>query len=159
MRRELFVRLGVPNLIPIATIGFTKTSAERFFQRLRDAEVAKLVDVRLHNTSQLSGFAKADDLTYFLQAIAGISYTHMPILAPTDEMLKDYKKLKGAWSVYEDRFFRLMAERKIEKVLEPNFFRHACLLCSEAKPHHCHRRIVCDYLNAKWDGALSVRHL
>lgn len=143
----------------IATIGFTQTSAERFFDRLLSAGVKKVVDVRLHNTSQLAGFAKADDLAYFLNRIGGIAYVHEPLLAPTDAMFKVYKKDKGEWAAYETRFLDLMAEREIEHRLEPELLDGACLLCSEAKPHHCHRRLVCEYLNDKWDGALTVQHL
>ena len=143
----------------IATIGFTQTSAERFFDRLLSAGVKKVVDVRLHNTSQLAGFAKADDLAYFLNRIGGIAYVHEPLLAPTDAMFKVYKKDKGEWAAYETRFLDLMAERQIENRLKPELLDGACLLCSEAKPHHCHRRLVCEYLNHKWDGALTVRHL
>ena len=143
----------------VATIGFTQTSAERFFERLVSAGVKKVVDVRLHNTSQLAGFAKADDLAYFLNRIGGIAYVHEPLLAPTDAMFKAYKKDKGEWATYETRFLDLMAERGIEHRLKPELLDGACLLCSEAKPHHCHRRLVCEYLNDKWDGALTVRHL
>ncbi len=53
----------------ISTIGFTKTTAERFFERQLNANVKKVVDVRLHSTSQLAGFAKADDLAYLLKRI------------------------------------------------------------------------------------------
>jgi uncharacterized protein (DUF488 family) len=143
----------------VSTIGFTKTTAESFFDRLLSAHVSKVVDVRLHNTSQLAGFAKADDLAFFLKRVGDISYIHQPILAPTDSMLNAYKKEKGDWSEYEIRFRGLMAERQIEKHLAPSMFDGACLLCSEALPHHCHRRIVCDYLNEKWHNALQVKHL
>jgi uncharacterized protein (DUF488 family) len=116
------------------------------------------VDVRLHNTSQLAGFAKANDLAYFLRKL-GIEYEHQPLLAPTDEMLKAYKKEKGDWGAYERRFLALMSDRQIENKLTPKVLDGACLLCSEATPHHCHRRLVCEYLNDKWHGALEVRHL
>lgn len=143
----------------VSTIGFTKTSAGGFFERLLQASVKKVVDVRLHNTSQLSGFAKADDLAYFLKKIGGIQYMHEPLLAPTDPMLKAYKKAKGDWRAYEERFLGLMSERQIEDHFKPEMLDGACLLCSEAQPHHCHRRLVCEYLNEKWGGALDVRHL
>lgn len=143
----------------VSTIGFTKTTAEGFFERLLSAGVKKVLDVRLHNTSQLSGFAKADDLAYFLKKIDGIDYVHQPLLAPTDSMLKAYKKEKGDWREYEKRFLALISERHIEDRFKPEMFDGACLLCSEATPHHCHRRLVCEYLNEKWDGALEVRHL
>jgi uncharacterized protein (DUF488 family) len=143
----------------IATIGFTKTTAEDFFERLVKAGVKKVIDVRLHNTSQLAGFAKAEDLAYFLSKIGDIEYSHLPLLAPTDDMLKAYKKEKGDWGVYEGRFLSLMAERQIENHLKPELLAGACLLCSEATPHHCHRRLVCEYLNEKWGRPLVVRHL
>jgi uncharacterized protein (DUF488 family) len=145
--------------IVVTTIGFTKTSASRFFERIKRADVKKMVDVRLHNTSQLAGFAKADDLAYFLKEICGVDYLHQRLLAPTDDILKAYKRDRGDWGVYEERFMSLMAERAIEKRLDPASLQGACLLCSEDKPHHCHRRLVCEYLNDKWDGVLKVRHL
>lgn len=143
----------------VSTIGFTKTTAEGFFERLSKAGVKKVVDVRLHNTSQLAGFAKADDLAYFLKKIGGIQYVHQPLLAPTDPMLKAYKKEKGDWGSYEQRFLNLMMERQIERRLKPEMLDGVCLLCSEDTPHHCHRRLVVEYLNNKWDGALDVHHL
>ncbi len=143
----------------VSTIGFTKTNAENFFERLLSAGVTKVVDVRLHNTSQLAGFAKADDLDYLLKKIGGIQYLHQPMLAPTDSMLKAFKKEKGDWRAYEVSFLGLMAERQIEQRFKPEMFDRACLLCSEDKPHQCHRRLVCEYLNEKWNGALKVLHL
>ena len=145
--------------VDVSTIGFTQTTAEGFFERLLKAKVRKVIDVRLHNTSQLAGFAKADDLSYFLRKIGGIQYVHQPLLAPTDAMLKAYKKEKGDWSAYERQFLSLMAERRIEERLQPESLDSACLLCSEAKPHHCHRRLVCEYLNDRWGSRLTVRHL
>ena len=71
-------------------------------------------DVRLHNTSQLAGFAKADDLAYFLEKIGGIKYQHQPLLAPTDAILKAFKRDKGDWNEYQHKFLSLMSERKIE---------------------------------------------
>jgi uncharacterized protein (DUF488 family) len=141
------------------TIGFTKTNAKGFFERLVSAGVKTLYDVRLHNTSQLSGFAKADDLSYFLDKIGGIKYQHQPLLAPTDAMLKAFKRDKGDWNDYQQKFLDLMSERRIEDRYNPSLFNGTCLLCSEATPHLCHRRLVCEYLNSKWGGALKVRHL
>ncbi len=143
----------------VHTIGFTKTSAERFFERLLTAEVKLVIDVRLHNTSQLAGFAKADDLAFFLKRIGGIDYRHMPILAPEDSMLNSYKNRGGSWLIYEKEFMDLMSRRKIEDKIDPIILDGACLLCSENTPHHCHRRLVCDYLNSKWDNRLAVKHL
>lgn len=141
------------------TIGFTRTTAANFFGRLFEAGVVRVIDVRLHNTSQLAGFAKAEDLAFFLKAIGGIEYLHQPVLAPTDDILKAYKKEKGDWSVYERRFLDLMAARRIEERLSPDALDGACLLCSEHEAHHCHRRLVAEYLNDRWETRLTVRHL
>jgi uncharacterized protein (DUF488 family) len=146
------------NQVLVSTIGFTKTSAARFFNRLTAADVKLVIDVRLHNTSQLAGFAKADDLAFFLKNISAIGYQHMPILAPEDQMLSDYKK-GGAWHAYEASFLELMSRRRIEDKIDPALLNGACLLCSEDTPHHCHRRLVCDYLNSKWGNRLTVSHL
>jgi uncharacterized protein (DUF488 family) len=143
----------------VHTIGFTKTSAEKFFNRLSEAKVKLVIDVRLHNTSQLAGFAKADDLAFFLDRIGNIGYRHMPLLAPEDDMLKSYKKGNGSWPAYEGQFMALMSRRKIEDKIDPSLLDGACLLCSEDTPHNCHRRLVCEYLNSKWNNKLLVQHI
>jgi len=121
--------------------------------------VRRLIDVRLHNSSQLAGFAKAGDLAFFARRVSGIAYTHMPLLAPEEQMLRDYRSGHRDWRIYADGFLALMAKRRIEALLIPAELDRACLLCSEASPHHCHRRLVVDYLNGKWGGTLAVRHL
>lgn len=143
----------------VFTIGFTKTSAANFFGRLNDAGVKSVVDVRLNNTSQLAGFAKAADLEYFLQAIGPIAYRPEPMLAPTQAIIDGWRKEKRPWEEFEARFKGLMAERQIEAHLTPEVLEGACLLCSEDKPHNCHRRLVLEYLEEKWGAPLDVRHL
>lgn len=140
------------------TIGFTKKPAERFFGLLSGSGTRRLVDVRLNNVSQLAGFAKRDDLAYFLRAICDIDYVHLPLLAPTKEMLDEYKKGTGDWDLYARRFLDLMASRSIEDELSPDLLDGGCLLCSEDKPHRCHRRLVAEYLAERW-GDLAIEHL
>ena len=139
------------------TIGFTKSSAQQFFTRIQNSGAKKLLDIRLNNVSQLAGFAKRDDLRYFLQEICHIPYNHEPRLAPNQQMLDEFKKKHGAWDDYEKQFLNLMAERHIENIDKTNFD-GACLLCSEDKPHHCHRRLVAEYLREKW-GNIDIVHL
>ena len=142
----------------IFSIGFTKKSAETFFNSLRGAGVKRLVDVRLNNVSQLAGFTKREDLRYFTKAICGIDYVHVPDLAPTQEILDAFKKLKGDWGLYERQFLALMAARRIEETLSRELLAGGCLLCSEEQPHHCHRRLVAEYLLKKW-GDVEIEHL
>jgi len=143
----------------IFTIGFTKKSAETFFTLLKNADVRRLVDVRLNNVSQLAGFTKKDDLRYFTKAICNIDYVHLPQLAPTTDILGPYKKAKnGDWSLYERQFIELMRSRHIESTVSRDVLDRGCLLCSEEKPHHCHRRLVAEYLKEHWRD-LEIEHI
>lgn len=142
----------------IFTIGFTKKSAESFFTKLQRAGVSRLVDVRLNNISQLAGFAKRDDLRYFLRAICHIDYIHLAELAPTQRILDEYKKHNGDWSLYERQFMDLMTTRQIESKVTRELLEDACLLCSEDKPSNCHRRLVAEYLKGKW-GGIEIEHI
>lgn len=144
--------------IELYTIGFTKKGAEQFFTSLRVAGVRTLVDVRLNNISQLAGFTKKEDLRFFLKEVANIEYVHIPYLAPTQEILDEYKKLKGRWEIYEKKFLDLMEERHIENVVPREMLDHGCLLCSEDKPHHCHRRLVAEYLQSR-RGDVHTTHI
>lgn len=143
----------------IYTIGFTKKTAESFFGYLNSSGIKTLIDVRLNNTSQLSGFAKRDDLKFFLKELCKTNYVHMPELAPTKEILKPYQNKEISWESYEDKFLNLMAQRNIEKQLPSSLLDHGCLLCSEHEPHFCHRRLVVEYLNKTTNLNLDVKHL
>jgi uncharacterized protein (DUF488 family) len=143
----------------IYTIGFTKKTAREFFGRLKHAGIRRLVDIRLHNASQLAGFTKREDLRFFLEAVCSAEYVHERLLAPTQALLDDYKKRKGSWEEYEAGFLRLMEERRIEHALSRDLLdRPTVLLCSEPEPDCCHRRLVAEYLRARW-GDLAIIHL
>ena len=142
----------------LLTIGFTKKSAEAFFAKLKLSGAKRVVDVRLNNVSQLAGFAKRNDLEFFLRDICHMDYVHLPELAPTKDILDEYKKNKGDWAVYEQKFLELMHKREIEKRVDPAVIADGCLLCSEDKPHHCHRRLVAEYLKSHW-GNVEISHI
>jgi uncharacterized protein (DUF488 family) len=142
----------------IFTIGFTQKSAETFFGLLRQPGLVRLVDVRLNNVSQLAGFTKKNDLKFFVEAINGIAYSHLPELAPSAELLKEYKATAGDWPSYEKQFMALMTTRNVENSTPRELLDGGCLLCSEASPAHCHRRLVAEYLQVKW-GDLEIQHL
>jgi len=143
----------------IYTIGFTQTNAEKFFKFLKVSGTKTLIDVRLNNVSQLAGFAKKDDLKFFLKELCGAEYVHSPELAPTKDILNAYKKGDMPWEIYEEKFLNLMAQRNIEKSVKPALLDHGCLLCSEHEPHFCHRRLVVEYLNKHSSLNLKVKHL
>lgn len=141
------------------TIGFTQKGAKKFFTLIKDNNVSRIIDVRLNNVSQLAGFAKQDDLKYFLSELCNAEYVHLEELAPTKDILNDYKKKIITWEAYEDKFNNLIAKRNIERTVDKSLLENGCLLCSEHKPHHCHRKLVIDYLNKHWETDIEVIHL
>ncbi len=141
------------------TIGFTQKNAQKFFTLIKSNHIARIVDVRLNNVSQLAGFAKRDDLKYFLSELCSVDYIQAEELTPTNDILDAYRKKVITWDAYEDKFLNLMSKRNIERTLNKSILDNGCLLCSEHKPHHCHRRLVVEYLNKRWDMEIEVVHL
>jgi uncharacterized protein (DUF488 family) len=141
------------------TIGFTKKSAEKFFSLLKDNNVNCLLDIRLHPNGQLAGFTKQDDLAYFLSHLMNCEYQHLEVLAPADEILSDYRK-DNDWDQYVQRFEHLMDERDVPACLDRALFenKQCCLLCSEATPEKCHRRLVAERIAQQWRGT-EIIHL
>lgn len=143
------------------TIGFTKKSAEEFFNLLKENNIEWIIDIRLNPNSQLSGFAKGKDLSYFLKELVGVKYKHIVELAPTKEILDDYRKKVIDWKGYEERFIKLLKDRKIGEKLDdllPKKVQNICLLCSEASPKQCHRRLVGEYIKEFKEG-IVITHL
>ena len=143
----------------IFTIGFTKKSLREFVETLRAAGVRRVVDVRLRNTSQLAGWSKQPDFGYLLEEGFGIAYEHRPEFAPSDEILDKYKKEDSDWAGYEERFNRLLEERKPEAQARDLLAKESiCLLCAEPTADKCHRRLVADYLR-KFEPKTEIKHL
>ena len=145
--------------VNLFTIGFTQKKAEQFFETLLKAGVKRVIDTRLNNASQLAGFTKKQDLEYLLRKIGGIEYIHVLDLAPTKDILDEYKKKQINWATYEERFNQLITQREIEKKVSSDLLDEGCLLCSEAKPHNCHRRLVAEYLQGKLNTTINIHHL
>lgn len=144
----------------IRTIGFTQHRASEFFGKLRDARVDRLIDVRVNNVSHLAGFAKRDDLKWFLLELCGADYRHEPLLAPTRELLKGYRANEITWREYEESFLNLMVDRQIEERVDPEMLgARPVLLCSEHTAEHCHRRLVAEYLKEHRYPEMVIEHL
>ncbi len=142
----------------IYTIGFTGKGAKEFFEILKKNKIEQVVDVRLNNTSQLAGFAKKGNLEYFLDEMCGIKYYHLEFLAPTKELRKIYSD-SGDWGLYVKEFQKLLRERNISTRLDKKFFeKRTCLLCAEASPEKCHRRLIAEYLREHWKN-VEIIHL
>ncbi|MFO8241096.1 MAG: DUF488 domain-containing protein [Dissulfuribacterales bacterium] len=140
------------------TIGFTKKKAETFFELIKKNNIKCVIDIRLNNISQLAGFAKRDDLKYFLRQICNCEYRHMPEIAPTREILDGYKKKQISWDEYVEQYNALIKKRKIESKLSLSELDGSCFLCSESTADICHRRLAAEYLK-KHNKELKIKHI
>ncbi|CAB3778470.1 hypothetical protein LMG28614_00623 [Paraburkholderia ultramafica] len=143
----------------VATIGFTGKDAQTFFDLLKSTKVRTVLDIRLNNTSQLAGFAKKQDLPYFLDKLCDAAYVEMPELAPEPDLFRRYQAKQLAWDDFTAEYIELIAKRRVESNLDVDLFHSACLLCSEHLPHHCHRRLAVEYLNSQWNSRMTITHL
>ncbi|WP_132995189.1 DUF488 domain-containing protein [Sporanaerobacter acetigenes] len=141
------------------TIGFTKKTAKEFFTLLKSNNVKTLVDIRLNNTSQLSGFSKYPDIKFFLKQLCDIDYIHDSNLAPTQEVLSDYKKKVITWDEYEKLFKEILDERNSDNQIINEYKKIVdgmCLLCSEPKANMCHRRLVAEYIKKELKNTYNI---
>jgi uncharacterized protein (DUF488 family) len=142
----------------VFTIGFSKKTAEEFFGLIHKNQIVLLIDVRLNNTSQLSGFSKKNDLKFFLKRICECDYLHIPELAPTKTILDNYKKKMISWEEYEIEFNKLLKQRGIPKKLKNVDLDYTCFLCSEESAKKCHRRLVVEFLKT-FDNSITIVHI
>ncbi|MCB0212867.1 MAG: DUF488 domain-containing protein [Anaerolineae bacterium] len=133
-------------MIKLYTIGFTEKSAKKFFELLEQNQVRKIIDTRINNTSQLSGFAKGKDLSFFAKRIANIGYEHKLNFAPTKELLRQYRKKEISWDEYTKEYLQLLDARHIKEATNFESLHESCLLCSEHSPELCHRKLLAEYL-------------
>lgn len=137
-------------------IGSSGKSAETFFNTLKISGVKKLIDIRLNNTSQLSGFTKKNDFKFFLKEIIDVEYEHILDFAPTKDILDDFKNKKINWQQYEKKYIKLLDDRKIKEKYKDYNFNNCCFLCSEVKNTNCHRRLLKEYLFNSNDNKISL---
>jgi len=142
--------------VPIFTIGFTQRSAKDFFATIKQHGVKKIIDVRLNNVSQLSGFAKRADLMYFLENLCDCKYVHRTMWAPTQDILDSYRKKTIDWNEYKKLFLEMLRQRQIETETNVDDLSYSCLLCSEYDANACHRRLVAEYLQTKFPNIKIV---
>lgn len=146
-------------MITLYTIGFTKKSAEHFFNLLLDNQVKQLVDVRINNSSQLAGFAKGKDLEFFVNEICHIPYQHVDDFAPTKELLDKWHKEEVTWEEYVEIYVNLLKTRDVIRKYGVKTFDGSCFLCSEDTPEQCHRRLLAEYLQAHSKEKVTIVHL
>lgn len=145
-------------MIKIFTIGFTGKPASKFFDLLESNGVTKIIDTRISNSSQLSGFAKGSDLKYFAKRISNIGYEHKLDFAPTKELLDLYRGKKITWDEYTVQYLNLIQSRHITDHIKIENYDNCCLLCSEHTSEKCHRRLLAEFLQSHYPD-VEIVHL
>lgn len=140
----------------ILTMGFTKKSAEDFFNLVREHHIQMLIDVRLNNQSQLAGFTKGRDLVFFLKEICNCEYSHEIQFAPTKDILDRYKKGQINWENYENQYIELISKRNVVDIFKTKYLKYdkVLLLCSEPTPECCHRRLLAEFLSKELENKI-----
>lgn len=140
------------------TMGYEKKQPKEFFDLINAHGIKRVIDIRLYNNSQLSGFTKQNNLKYFLKELLDVDYIHIPLMAPSKKIFNDHKNNGLAWKDYERRFKRLINHRKIERLIDQRDIDGACLLCYESEATNCHRRLVAEYLQSHYSD-IEIIHL
>ena len=128
------------------TIGFTGKSAEQFFTLVSETKASRLIDIRINRTSQLAGFAKEQDLKFFIPELTNMDYVVREDLAPTKDLLASYRRQDIAWEQFAERYEQLLRERVLQNALSREDFSNSILLCSEKEPEKCHRTLLANIL-------------
>ncbi|WP_042703831.1 DUF488 family protein [Methanobrevibacter arboriphilus] len=142
----------------IFTMGSSGKTAEEFFNNIDKNKVELLLDVRLHNHSQLLGFTKGIDLEYFLDKLSSCEYVHDEMFCTTEDVLKEYRKKTIGWKEYKKHYLELMKKRDMVSLFKKEHGNHdnVLILCSEKEPDTCHRILLADKLAEKPE---DVTHL
>ena len=142
----------------VYTAGFTKWLAEDFFEKLNALNINKLIDIRLRPNSQLSGFTREVNFSYFLKKLSHVEYEHQINLAPTKELLYKRRKNNLSWQEFESEYLNLITEDILEYCFKEISKQNILFLCSESEPQFCHRRVLTDKL-LSLNSELKVIHL
>lgn len=139
------------------TAGYEGLDIDAFVQGLCDAGVEQIIDVRQYPISRKRGFSK----TVFSEKLAeaGIAYLHLRELGCPKPIREQYKQ-DGSWRRYEQGFLKYIAtqDEALKRVADESQFSHACLICFEADPAFCHRRLVAEATRTM-QPALKINHL
>ena len=129
-------------MIKIYTIGFAGKRQDEFLEILNATDVKILADIRLWRVARFVPWASGANLAAGL----GDRYKYMPELAPTKELLMDYKNGAIDWNEYEKTFNGILESRQAEKLFTAETLSGTCFLCAEKNADKCHRRLISEYL-------------
>jgi uncharacterized protein (DUF488 family) len=135
-------------LVQVFSVGHSNRSLDDFQDLLGTRAIEVLVDVRRFPVSRRYPHFSAERLKRSLAA-EGTEYVHEPELgghrAP-DPASRNTAWKNDALRGYADRIEALPFRDAVARVVERARRARTCVLCAEAEPEQCHRRILADVL-------------
>jgi uncharacterized protein (DUF488 family) len=131
----------------LATIGYEGTTVPEFLDTLGKAKIELLVDVRAVAMSRRPGFAKTA-LAANLKSV-GIEYLHFRKLGTPADGRAAARAGKHAemHRIFREQLATDEAQAELHALADfITSGKRVCILCFEAKPEHCHRRLVAQAL-------------
>lgn len=144
----------------IYTIGHSNRSIDGFLELLSEHRIERLADVRSYPRSRRNPQFSKQHLEEALQSCA-IDYRHWRELggmrrsgladSPNDGLEP------GGFRNYADHMQGDAFQRTLDALIDWSTAAPTAVMCAEADPLHCHRRLISDALVAL--RGLSVRHI
>ena len=136
------------------TIGYSGKSEAEFYEILRTHKVSRIIDVRRFKTSKYVPFANGENLSRKCKD----KYVAIPDVAPEKSLLLQWQNGDIAWSYYERTYLEFLQLISAQNFFTEEILDNACLLCMEASPSQCHRKLLAQYL-ANYFPSLKIEHL
>jgi uncharacterized protein (DUF488 family) len=135
----------------LRTIGYEAATQAAVIDTLTRAKVEVLIDVRAVASSRRAGFSKT--LLAASLAEAGIAYVHLRGLGTPKAGRQAVRagRVAEMEAIYAAHLAEPAAQLQLQEAAEIAAERPSALLCYEADPAHCHRRIVATELAERGD--------
>jgi len=128
-----------------------ETSAEQFFQKLKEEKADLVLDVRLKNSNQLCGFTKAKDLAYLIPAVTGAAYVHDLRFAPSAALLESYLKHQIGWEMYRASYLSEMKRHRAMDAFRVSYdsYQSICILGTSTRKRRSHSDALIDLITGR----------
>jgi uncharacterized protein (DUF488 family) len=145
-------------MLPIFTVGHSTRPIEELLALLIEHGVTTLVDVRRYPGSRRHPQFSRDALAASLTG-AGIEYVHEPDLGGRRATRPDSPHI--AWRVeafrgYADHMETPEFQAALDRLIRRSEKETVAILCAEAVPWRCHRRLISDALVARGVNVLHI---
>lgn len=112
------------------------------------------INVKTGYFAQMKKYVAAGYMPIAITASVPVWYkgNSMQVFAPDWELVQDWKSGKITWDEYTERYNSMLDRRGISyalKILEQ--FENVVLICYEKPSDKCHRHLLAEYLNNKYN--------